>query len=214
MFLSRILNIFFPPVCPACGCRIETDGGVCAQCYSRMHFVPAGSARAASAVYYDNISRKLILSLKYGDRTDLAGLLAKWMVGAGTEVLDGADVLVPVPLHWKRLFVRKYNQAAVLAEAVSKLSGIPADAFILKRIKSTPKQSTREERFKNVRNAFAVFENKSVAGKTIVLIDDVLTTGATAEACAGAMMRRGAKEVRVLTFAKAYYENAAHARRR
>ncbi|MGN1080237.1 MAG: ComF family protein [Alphaproteobacteria bacterium] len=207
MFLNVLLNAFFPPVCPVCATRIETPGALCAECFSRLQFIHAHQPGKASAVVYDDTSKQLILALKYGDKTELAPLLARMMVNAGKEVLDGADLLTCVPLHWKRLLARKYNQAAVLASAVSKICAVPSDPLMLKRIKATPKQGTRRERFENVKDAFAFNPDRPVKGKIIVLIDDVVTTGATADACARELLKNGAGEVRLLTFAKAVGKN-------
>lgn len=207
MFLNVLLNAFFPPVCPVCAKRIETPGALCGDCFSRLQFIHAHQPGKASAVVYDDTSRQLILALKYGDKTELAPLLARMMVNAGGEVLDGADVLTCVPLHWKRLLARKYNQAAVLAAAVSRICTVPADPRLLKRIKATPKQGTRRERFENVKDAFAFNPDRLVKGKIVVLVDDVVTTGATADACARELLKNGAGEVRLLTFAKAVGKN-------
>ena len=207
MFFDILLNAFFPPVCPVCAKRIEMPGALCAECFSRLQFIHAHQPGKASAVVYDDTSKRLILALKYGDKTELAPLLARMMVNAGGKVLDGADVLTCVPLHWKRLLARKYNQAAVLAAAVSKICAVPSDPLVLKRIKATPKQGTRRERFENVKDAFAFNPGRSVRGKTVVLIDDVVTTGATADACARLLLKNGAREARLLTVGKAVEKN-------
>ena len=125
------------------------------------------------------------------------------MFNAGGDVLNGADVLTGVPVHRRRLLSRKYNQADLLAFSLTKLCGVPTDPMLLLRVKSTPKQGTRRERFENVRNAFVLNPQRDVAGKTVVVVDDVVTTGATADACARVLSKAGAKEVRLLTFAKA-----------
>lgn len=203
MLLKTLLNAFFPPVCPVCSDRIDEAGKLCPRCFGRLVFVADNTKEQASAVVYDETSRQLILALKYGDRLDLAPLLARLMYNAGRDVLTDADALAAVPLHWKRMFSRKYNQAAVLAAELSKLSGVPCCPEMLKRVKSTPKQGTRKERFENVDKAFVSNPDFPVREKTIVLIDDVATTGATAQACASVLLKNGAKEVRLLTFAKA-----------
>lgn len=203
MFHNSFLNIFFPPVCPVCSERVSCPDGLCPDCFSMLRFVRDNDDGRTSAVVYDEISKRLIMLLKYGDRPDLARLMARMMYNAGKNALDGADVLTGVPLHWKRMLSRKYNQAAVLAAELSVLSGVPSNPELLKRVKSTPKQGTRADRFRNVKNAFLLNRDFSVRGKTIVLTDDVLTTGATTQACAAELKRGGAKEVRILTFAKA-----------
>ena len=207
MLLDTLLNAFFPPTCPVCAKRIESPGALCAECFSRLQFIHAHQPGKASAVVYDEVSKQLILALKYGDKTELAPLLARMMVNAGGSVLDGADLLTCVPLHWTRLLVRKYNQAALLAAAVTKICAVPSNPRVLKRIKATPKQGTRRERIENVKQAFALDDGRNVKGKTIVLIDDVVTTGATADSCARVLLKNGAKEIRLLTFAKAVGKN-------
>ena len=207
MFLSAVLNAFFPPTCPICAKRIETAGLLCADCFSGLQFIHAHCDGKASAVVYDEVSKQLILSLKYADRTEISMLLARMMVNAGKDILEQSDLLTCVPLHWTRMMVRKYNQAAVLAEAVSKICDIPSNPLLLKRIKATAKQSSRSERFANVREAFSFNAKYNIKDKTIVLIDDVVTTGATTNECARVLLKNGAKEVRLLTFAKAIGKN-------
>jgi ComF family protein len=145
-------------------------------------------------------------SLKYGDRLDIAGTAGRWMARAGHELLKDADALVPVPLHWRRLWARRFNQSALLARAVAAASGIPVTYDALSRVKPTAQQVglTRKERAGNVQGAFRVLpEGKAeVAGRRLILIDDVLTSGATADACARALLRAGAGNVDVLVFAR------------
>jgi ComF family protein len=128
------------------------------------------------------------------------------MARAGHELLHEADALVPVPLHWRRLWARRANQSALLASAISREAGVPVAAAALKRVKVTAQQVglSRSERLTNVQSAFrASAEGKNeVAGRRLVLIDDVLTSGATADACARVLLRAGAKTVDVLTFAR------------
>jgi ComF family protein len=168
--------------------------------------------RARAAMLYDGTARRLVHQLKYSDRMDLAGLMARWMVIAGRELLDGADLLVPVPLHRRRLIWRRFNQAAALANAISRQTAVPADVMLLERSKPTRSQVglSRAGRRRNVRGAFKLSPKFSsgaagqhaVAGKHIVLIDDVLTSGATVEACAAVLRRAGAAQVDVLTLAR------------
>ena len=207
MIFNSFFNVLFPPVCPVCSARTDAAGNLCPDCFSALRFVTDNTADQTSAVVYDTVSKQLVLTFKYGDRADLASLLARMMYNSGEVVLNGADMLTCVPLHWKRMLVRKYNQAAVLAAELSKLSCIPSNPMLLKRVKSTPKQGTRKERFENVKNAFALNPKYSIQGKTIVLIDDVFTTGATTQSCTDVLKKGGAKEVRLMTFAKARSEN-------
>ena len=144
--------------------------------------------------------------LKYGDRLDLAPMMGCWIGRAGRELLAEADALVPVPLHWRRQWGRRFNQSAMLAAAVSAESGVPIAAGALKRVKATVQQVglTRAERATNVQGAFKVPEEGrgSVLRRRLVLVDDVLTSGATVEGCARALLRAGAANVDVLVFAR------------
>lgn len=203
MNIDAVLNAFFPPACPICDQRTASAGALCPDCYAKLRLSPVCPAGRAAAVVYDDVSKRLVLSLKYGDATDLAGLMARMMFNAGGGVLNGADVLTGVPVHRRRLLSRKYNQADLLAFALTKLCGVPTDPMLLLRVKSTPKQGSRKERFENVKNAFVFNPEKNVGGKTVVIVDDVVTTGATADSCARVLLKAGAKEVRLLTFAKA-----------
>jgi ComF family protein len=161
--------------------------------------------RARAVLRYDKNSRRLVLGLKHGDRTRAAGAFGRWMHRAGDEVLAGADFLVPVPLHWTRLFQRRYNQAALLAQAIHASGGPPVAADWLVRRSRTPSQGHLgpAARERNVRGAFAIRAGRSFVGKRVVLVDDVMTTGATVEECARVLKRAGAGSVSVLTLARA-----------
>ena len=177
------------------------EDAVCATCAGR----PPNWDRARAVMRYDKHSRQLVLSLKHGDRTHLAGALGRWMHRAGAEVLDGADLIVPVPLHWTRLFSRRYNQAGLLAHAIHAAGGPPVAPDWLVRRHRTPSQGHLGPlaRARNVRGAFAVRDGRSLRGKRLVIVDDVMTTGATAEECARVLRRAGAAYVGVLTLARA-----------
>ena len=236
----RILDVFFPPLCLSCGKRIENAGKLCSGCFSKLKFVKPpfcgvcgkplpdgcgspvcgeclthsfGFSKARSALCYGEISKDLILALKYGDRTDGVDWMASVMQSAGGDVLNGADVLIPVPLHRYRLLSRKYNQAALLSASLSGLTGVPSNPFVLKRNTATAKQGrfSRAGRFKNVQGAFQVCAGQNIKGKVCVLIDDVMTSGATADACAAALKKAGAGDVRVLTLARAVDHQAVTA---
>jgi ComF family protein len=167
---------------------------------------PPAYNRARAAVRFDEISRALVHALKYGDRLDLAPMMGRWISRAGREVLAEADALVPVPLHWRRLWTRRFNQSAMLAAAVSAASGVPMVTDALKRVKATVQQVglSRSERAANVQGAFRVPEpgKAAVAGRRLIVLDDVLTSGATVEGCARALLRAGAGNVDVLVFAR------------
>jgi ComF family protein len=177
------------------------EEAICGACASRA---PSWQ-RARSVFRYDRHSRRLVLMLKHGDQTHLSGAFGRWMQRAGAEVLAGADLLVPVPLHWTRLLGRRFNQAALLAQAIRAAGGPPVGADWLVRRRRTPSQGRMgpAARARNVHGAFAVRRGRSVAGKRVVLIDDVLTTGATAEECARVLRHAGAASVGVLVLARA-----------
>jgi ComF family protein len=232
--LRFALDFGLPPLCPACRGLVGDDGGLCAACWSKLSFIappfcqrlgtpfgydpgpdvlsteavtnPPPFGRARAAVRYDDIASALVHALKYGDRLDLAPTMGRWMARAGRELTENADALVPVPLHWRRLWARRFNQAAALAAVVAQSSGVPVLDDALKRLRATPQQVglTRTNRATNVQGAFAVPDarRQAVAGKRLVLIDDVLTSGATAETCTRALLRAGAAQVDVLVFAR------------
>ncbi|HTV90504.1 MAG TPA: ComF family protein [Stellaceae bacterium] len=198
------MTFFAPPWCAACGLPFPHpigEGVVCADCARGGH----AWQRARAVMRYDKHSRRLVLGLKHGDRTHLARALGQWMRRAGADMLDGADLLVPVPLHWTRLVARRYNQAALLAHAIHKAGGPPVAPDWLTRRRRTPSQGRlgRLARSRNVGGAFALRAGRNISGKRLVLIDDVLTTGATAEECARVLRRNGAAFVGVLTLARA-----------
>jgi ComF family protein len=155
-------------------------------------------------VRYDEIARTLVHALKYGDRLDLAPTMGGWMASAGRELLREADALIPVPLHWRRLWSRRFNQAGALAQAISRASGVGVVDGAFKRVKATVQQVglSKAERAANMQGAFRVRDKAPVAGRRLVLVDDVLTSGATSESCARALLRAGAANVDVLVFAR------------
>jgi ComF family protein len=198
-----------PPHCARCACPFAQDlgeGALCAGCLAR----PPRYRRARAALVYDGKSRRLVLPFKHGDRTDIARACGGWMARAGAELLAEADLLAPVPLHWRRLFTRRYNQAQLLARIVVREAGAGSRARLapdlLRRRRWTGSQTglRAQERRGNVRQAFDIHPRwtAEVAGKTVLLVDDVLTTGATAEACARVLQRGGARHVDVLTLAR------------
>ena len=200
---SRIVFIE-APVCDGCGAPFEHglgDAVRCPACLAR----PRMFSRARAACLYDEASRDLILPLKHADRTELSGLLSTWISRAAQELLAEADAVTPVPLHPWRLFRRRYNQAAELARPLARRAGIAYLPSALKRLR-TGGQAGRSAagRRRAVSGAFVVpaSTKRRVEGKRILLIDDVMTTGATAEACARALLRAGAKAVDVAVIAR------------
>ena len=228
-----VVDGVLPPRCLACGTIVDEPDALCSSCWAGMRFFappwcavcglpfphPMGEEavcadcarqkpswdRARAVMRYDKHSRHLVLALKHGDRTHVARALGRWMGRAGAELLQGADMIVPVPLHWTRLFARRYNQAGLLAHAVRAAGGPPVMADWLVRRRRTPSQGRLGPvaRVRNVRGAFAVRRGCDVKGKRIVLVDDVLTTGATVEECARVLRRGGAASIGVLTLSRA-----------
>lgn len=196
-----------PPLCDACGLPVATaetpsDTKLCSTCAARRPLF----GRARAAWLYGGAAKELILRLKYADREDLAVPIGRRMARAGADLLREADLLVPVPLHLGRLLARRYNQAALLARVVGRASLVPVAVDALRRTRATPPLAElgREEREASLIDAFAVARRwrRRIAGRRLVLIDDVLTSGATAEACAEALRAAGAASVDVLAAAR------------
>lgn len=198
------LTFLDDPVCDALGTPFEYDEGPGMLSPAAIAAPPEwDKARAATA--FDDHARALIHQLKYQDTQEAGMLMARIMMGAGRGLVAEADLLMPVPLHRLRLWQRRFNQAAYLAAIIARQSGKPLEVDVLVRDKRTRQQVglTAEERRKNVRKAFSVAPEKraAVEGKTVLLIDDVRTTGATLAACARTLKDSGAVQVHVLTFA-------------
>ncbi|HHZ08014.1 MAG TPA: ComF family protein [Rhizobiales bacterium] len=227
-------RLLFPPVCAGCRRQVDSPGALCGECWPKLRFLerpwcavlgtpfthemgegalspeaianPPPFARARAAVAYSGVAREMVQGLKYNDRTDLAPWMARWMARAGAELIADADLVVPVPLHWRRFLSRRFNQSAELARALATASGRPFDPGALVRRKVTRQQVGLDarEREDNVRGAFSVppGARARVAGRRVLLVDDVYTTGATVAAATRALRRAGATAVDVLTFAR------------
>nr|WP_027061792.1 ComF family protein [Mesorhizobium loti] len=227
-------RILFPPVCAGCRRHVSQPGVLCGACWPKLRLLerpwcpvmgtpfthhmgegflsaeaiadPPPFERARAAVAYSGVARQMVQGLKYQDRTDLAPWMARWMVRAGADLIAEADVVVPVPLHWRRFFRRRFNQSAELARAVCELSGLSFAPSVMRRVKLTRQQVglERQEREENVRAAFRVPAEAEIeiAGRRVLLIDDVYTTGATVRSATKALKRGGAAAVDVLTFAR------------
>ncbi len=233
--LGRSLtDIIYPPQCIGCRAAVSEPSTLCARCWSGLKFIerpycerlgtpfavdigagllsPAAIAeppvfdRARSVVLYDGLGRALVHRLKYGDRLDLALAMARMMRLAGRELIEDADLIVPVPLHWTRLLSRRFNQAALLASTLARITGVPDEPGIMKRRKRTRPQYglSRSERQLNLQGALIVgeMERAQVEGRHILLIDDVMTTASTANAAARALLKAKASHVDILTFAR------------
>jgi ComF family protein len=162
-------------------------------------------AERSSVMRYDEASKATILALKHGDRLDLIPPLARWLARTGRPFLEETDIIVPVPLHPVRLWWRRYNQSAEIARSLGTVTGTPVDLLALTRKRPTPSQGampSAKARRRNMQGAFAVREGASLKGSSVLLVDDVMTTGATVEACSRALKRAGASQVSVLTLAR------------
>ena len=229
--LLKLLDILIPPVCALCNERVSENATLCPKCFAQLNFItkphckicgrpfdcevfgemvcahclanPPRFTKARSVLMYDGAARKLILAFKHGDRLDLVPLLTKLMIRVAAELMPKVDIVMPVPLHRLRLLKRKYNQSAILTKRLAKYYRKPYNFDILKRVRSTCSQGhlTARERRKNVMNAFDIKSSQLIQDKTVLLIDDVLTTGATANECAKVLLKAGAKQVYLLTFA-------------
>jgi ComF family protein len=231
-----MLDLLLPPVCPCCDAGVNRQGQLCMACFGQTNFVgdprcarcgvPFASAlqagtdglcpacieapplfrQARAALRYDEQARRLILPLKHGDRTELAPVLASMMARAGAGLLTQAQVLVPVPLHRRRLRERRYNQAALLALTIGRMAGRRVVPDGLQRIRRTAPLDDKSaaERAAEVGGSIAVRAARAArfAGASVLLIDDVMTSGATANACAQALLGQGAAAVDVLTAAR------------
>jgi len=224
-----VLDFALPPRCGGCGTIVDEVDSFCAPCWSKLEFLGAGGClrcglplratdadlcgaclarpprldRIRAAVAYDDISRSIAMRLKYGRKVALARTMSRFMqplLGAvGPDV-----VLVPVPLHRARLWNRGFNQSAFVARELSRRTGVPLAVDALKRVRSTPplKGMSMRQRRRTVAGAFRVSRPAELAGRTIVLVDDVFTTGSTANACARALKRAGAARVDLISWAR------------
>ncbi len=193
------------PACACCGLPFEYDFGENALCGECLKERPPFS-RARAVFCYDDHGKNLVLDLKYHDQLQLAPTLGVWLAKAGRDLALSSDVIVPVPLYYWRFVSRRYNQSALLAQSVSQSCGVPWLADGLLRTRKTAPQAglTRNQRLDNVRGAFAVNPKHlhEIKGKNILLIDDVLTTGATIAHCTNTLLKAGAMTVNVLTLAR------------
>ncbi|TMV07064.1 ComF family protein [Ruegeria sediminis] len=193
-------------ICECCGTPLpgETDGHriECDDCMQDPR--PWGDGRAA--LLYQGRARRMILALKHGDRPELARPAALWMARAGREILRNVDLIAPVPLHWSRLAKRRYNQSALLAWHLGRETGLPVCPDLLIRTRRTPvlDGKTANERAETLAQAIAPHPRRRhrLAGQTVLLVDDVMTSGATLETCARACLDAGAEQICVLVLAR------------
>ena len=203
------LDFISRPFCNTCGIpfdfEVEQDG-CCISCLDR----PPPFKTARAAVRYNDTSRDLILGFKHADKLHIVEAFVPWMMTAGRKMLKDADMLIPVPLHRRRLLSRRYNQAAILSDALSRKTNIPSYPLAMRRTRSTQSQGhlTAGERHKNVKEAFDLHPayTSRIKGKTVILIDDVYTTGATVKECTKTLRKSSADDVHILTLARVVRE--------
>ena len=231
--LAACADLIMPPCCLVCRSPLSEHHLLCAPCWSEVSFIrpplcdvlgiplpfdtggktisAAAAARqppydhARAVAHYSGAMRTLVHQFKYADRHDARALFGRWLAESGRDLLPGIDLIVPVPLARLRLLTRRFNQAAILAQELSRRTGLPVAAHVLRRTRATPSQVglTHDQRRRNVAGAFRVPKNRraAVIGRRVLLIDDVITTGATVEACARSLERAGAAGVDVLALA-------------
>jgi ComF family protein len=234
MLGARLIDVALPPHCLACERRVASEGTLCADCWGRLRLIekpycaqlgipfaydlgagalsaeaiadPPPFERCRAVAAFDEVARRMVHGLKYRDHLELAIWMGAWMARAGAELIAEADVIVPVPLHRRRLWWRRFNQSASLAKQIADMSGKRLAPGALNRIRATRQQVglSGPERDRNVRGAFRVrpSERTGIADRRVLLIDDVYTTGATVKAATRALKRAGASAVDVLVFAR------------
>ena len=231
--LRTAIDGIYPPSCTGCGKQTAEPGALCGACWNSIKFIskpycaiygtpfstelgdgiisaraiadPPLYARSRAAVSYQGLALRFVHGLKFQDRQDNAGWMAQWMARAAPDLIEDADVIVPVPLHWQRMVSRRFNQSALLAQKLATGSKVEFAPLALKRIKPTITQRglTAKERDANVKRAFIVPENQTIhiQGRRVLLVDDVITTGSTINAATKALLKAGAREVDILAFA-------------
>ncbi len=227
----RFLDALAPPRCLACGVSIQEPAAICGSCLQKLAFLddpvcdvmgtafpydpgegvlsaqalshPPAWDRSRAAVVFDDLSKVFVHAFKYGDRNEAGLFMARLMLRAGQPLLPEVDLVVPVPLHWRRLWKRRFNQAAFLAQQVARGADKPFEPLILRRQRATPPQVGLDAaaRARNMRRAFCVQDGTTLTGQCVLLVDDVRTTGATTTACVDTLKKAGAARVHVLTFA-------------
>lgn len=229
-----LLDLLYPPLCLACDAPVATSGTLCVTCFMRLRAItapfcpvlglpfdkpqPAGTlslpaiadpppfGRARSAVLYGEVARSLVSRLKYGDRPEIAAFCARFMARAAADLWGENAVLVPIPLHARRLLRRRYNQSTEIARTLSRLTGVPLLTGLLRRRRDTRQQVglTATGRARNIGGAFTTSPaiSRRLAGRRVILVDDVITTGATVKAATRALRSSGVMDIDIVSFAR------------
>lgn len=229
-----VLDHLYPPVCLHCEAAIADSDALCPECFAQLRPItaplcrrlgipfevalgpdalsaeaiadPPPFDRARSAVLYNDVARKLVSRLKYGDRPELARFCGRLMAAAGRELWESGPVLVPVPLHRFRQFERRYNQSTELARAIARVVGLEVDPLLVSRVRQTRQQVglSASQRQRNVSGAFSVRPDAAarLKGRGAVIVDDVITTGSTVKAVTHALKRAGLARIDVISFAR------------
>ncbi|MFY0308367.1 double zinc ribbon domain-containing protein [Leisingera sp. D0M16] len=233
--IQTAVSLIYPAQCLGCGGLVGSDFGLCGTCWSGMHFIsgtvcegcgaplpgeadgfrlecdsclrhPRPWSQGRSALLYEGQGRRLVLALKHGDRTEIAQTAAGWLERAAQPLLQNEPLICPVPLHWTRLLKRKYNQSALLADALAERAGLEHCPDLLRRIRQTPalEGKTRDQRYQLLGSAIGAHPGRlgRIKGRNVLIVDDVMTSGATLSACTDACLRAGAAEVRVAVLAR------------
>ena len=233
--IQTAVRLIYPPRCMGCGGLVDSDMGLCAHCWRDTPFIsgtvcdacgapligPSAShriecddcmttprpwAQGRAVLLYRDRGRQLVLALKHGDRTEIASMAAPWMARSARPMLTPSLLIAPVPLHRLRLAGRRYNQSAILAQALADATGMAVCPDLLQRARATTSQDgkTADERFANLAGAITVHPRRRhrLAGRPVLLVDDVMTSGATFAACTMACQQAGAAEIFVLALAR------------
>ncbi|MEO1562378.1 MAG: ComF family protein [Pseudomonadota bacterium] len=227
---STAFHAVYPPLCMGCGVETSAANGLCPSCWADTEFIyePACTSCGApligdtpglcedcfadpppwddgsAVVVYGPVTARIIQALKHGDRLDFVPRLGKWMAQTGAPLISPKAVVVPVPVHWRRLLKRKFNQADLLARQIARHHRLKYRNDVLLRTKGTQQQRSmsREERVNNQENSFCVSDPSQIVGAHILLVDDVMTTGATLRAAAKTLRSAGVKTISISVFAR------------